>query len=467
MKKNVLFLLADDQRFDTIHALGNPDIQTPNLDRLVAEGVTFENAYIPGGTSGAVCMPSRAMMQTSKHLFDLQDLGAVIPDEHAILGEELQKNNYHTVGIGKWHNGTKGYGRAFSDGGEIFFGGMWDHWNVPVNEFDPAKEYRDWQTFTQDPFSTNHTIQMPADHLTMGKHSTDLFADKLIEKIHDVATMEQPFFLYGAFLAPHDPRTMPEAYKNMYDPAKIPLPENFLPEHPFEFDVKRERDESLEAYPRPESRVRQHIADYYAMISHIDARIGTILDALEETGQLENTLIIFSGDNGISIGQHGLMGKQNLYEHSIHVPLVMAGPGLPKGKRVTQRALLLDIMPTILDYTDTPIPEGLFGQSLLPVIADEKPGREMIYLSFTQRIRGLLQGDYKLIEYATDFGAHTQLFNIKEDPKEMVNLAENPAFAEKLATMQATLVQQAEVMGDFEFPQGKEYWEKKAELAGK
>lgn len=467
MKKNVLFLLADDQCFDTIHALGNDEIQTPNLDRLVENGVAFENAYIPGGTSGAVCMPSRAMMHTSKHLFELQDLGAVIPDEHAILGEELQKNDYQTVGIGKWHNGIKGYGRAFTDGGEIFFGGMWDHWNVPVNEFDIHKEYQDWKTFTQDPFSTNHTIQMPADHVTMGKHSTDLFADKIIEKIHETAANDKPFFMFGAFLAPHDPRTMPKEYQNMYDAENITLPENFLPEHPFEFDVKRERDESLEVYPRPAAKVKQHIADYYAMISHIDARIGTILDALEATGQLEDTLIIFSGDNGLSIGQHGLMGKQNLYEHSIHVPLIMSGPGLPKGKRITERALLLDIMPTILEYTETPIPEGLFGHSLLPVITENAGGRDTIFLSFTEKIRGLLQGNYKLIEYATDFGRYTQLFDLKTDPKEMDNLAEKPEYAEKLADMRAALLEQAGQLGDFEFSQGKAYWQKREELEAK
>ncbi|MFZ8764964.1 sulfatase-like hydrolase/transferase [Enterococcus diestrammenae] len=467
MKRNVLFLLADDQRFDTIHALGNNEIKTPNLDRLVENGVSFENAYIPGGTSGAVCMPSRAMMHTSKHLFDLQGLGATIPNDHAILGEELQKNNYNTIGIGKWHNGTKGYSRAFSDGGEIFFGGMWDHWNVPVNEFDITKEYKDLRTFTQDPFSSKRTIDLPADHITLGKHSTDLFADKLIEKIYAEAENEEPFFLYGAFLAPHDPRTMPKEFQNMYDPDQISLPENYLPEHPFEFDVKGERDETLEAYPRPAEKIKQHMADYYAMISHIDARIGTILQALEETGQLENTLIIYSGDNGLSIGQHGLMGKQNLYEHSIHVPLIMSGPGLPEGKRVKERALLLDIMPTILEYTETPIPEGLFGHSLLPIISGDAKGRDTIYLSFTTKIRGLLKDNYKLIEYATKFGRHTQLFDIVSDPKEMNNLANVPEFLEKTAEMQVELVNLADAMGDFSFPQGKEYWAKKAELESK
>lgn len=464
MKKNVLFLVADDQRFNTVHALGNKEIQTPNLDKLVERGTTFENAYIPGGTSGAICMPSRAMMHTSQHLFQLQDLGAVIPKDHAILGEELKKNGYQTIGIGKWHNGIDGYGRAFTDGGKIFFGGMWDHWNVPVNNFDPSKKYDQWKNFTYDPFSTNIKIKMPADHLDLGKHSTDLFSDEIIKKIHEVSGSEQPFFINGNFLAPHDPRTMPEKFQNMYDPDQIELPVNYLPEHPFDFDVKAQRDESLEAYPRPEKAVRQHIADYYAMISHIDERIGTIIDALKETGQLENTLIIFTGDNGISIGQHGLMGKQNLYEHSIHVPLIMAGPGIPENYRVEERALLLDIMPTILDYAGVQIPEGLFGKSLLPVIAGVEEGRKEIYLLFTDKIRGLLKENYKLIEYATIYGRHTQLFDLMKDPKEMNNLADSEEFQPLVKEMQAELVQHAKVLGDRQFEQGKIFWAQKEKL---
>ena len=130
-KKNILFLFADDMRYDTICALGNPEIKTPNLDELVRNGTAFLNAHIPGGSWAAVCQPSRAMLNTGRSLFHLDKLGASIPEEHALLGETLRNNGYRTFGTGKWHNCTRSYARSFSDGAQIFFGGMYDHWKVP------------------------------------------------------------------------------------------------------------------------------------------------------------------------------------------------------------------------------------------------------------------------------------------------------------------------------------------------
>jgi len=137
MKPNILLLFTDDQRFDTISALGSP-VQTPNLDRLVARGTTFTHAHIPGGTSGAVCMPSRAMLHTGRHLFHLDRCGQRIPDDHTLLGEHFQAQGYTCFGTGKWHNSRPAYARSFNTGAEIFFGGMADHWNVPAYDYDPS-----------------------------------------------------------------------------------------------------------------------------------------------------------------------------------------------------------------------------------------------------------------------------------------------------------------------------------------
>lgn len=456
--KNILFLLADDQRFDTIHALGNEEIQTPNLDRLVKRGTSFTNAFIPGGTSGAVCMPSRAMLNSGKFLTDLENYGEQIPADHPVLGECLQGAGYKTCGVGKWHNGTSSYARAFSAGGEIFFGGMWDHWNVPVNDFDETGRYAEIRRFTQNPFAENRTIDLPAEKMTLGKHSTDLFSDKIIDEIHRMAHGYHPFYIYGSFLAPHDPRTMPEEFKHMYDPDKISIPENFLPEHPFLFDIRGERDETLEAYPRTTAAIRQHIADYYAMISHIDARIGDIIRALEDEGILDDTLIVFSGDNGLSVGQHGLMGKQNLYDNSIRIPLILSGPGIPADYRCEEKVLLMDMMPTLLDYAGAEIPEDLFAKDLMPILNDGAKGREEIYLMFTKKIRGLVNDDYKLIEYRTADGNHTQLFDRKADPLEMYNLSYQAEYQEVIEAMRKRLAELAKETGDTEFPMGAEFW---------
>ena len=133
---NVLVLFTDDQRYDTIAALGNDAISTPNIDRLVARGTAFTQAHIPSGMHGAVCMPSRAMLHTGRSLYHLDGTGESIPERFALMGETFAGEGYATFGTGKWHNGPRAFNRSFADGGEIMFGGMADHWNVPMCDYD-------------------------------------------------------------------------------------------------------------------------------------------------------------------------------------------------------------------------------------------------------------------------------------------------------------------------------------------
>ena len=140
-KPNIVLFFADDQRFDTIHALGNDEVITPNLDRLVERGTAYTHASIMGGTSGAICMPSRAMLMTGRTLFHLDRQGQDVPADHTMMGEAFQEAGYTTFGTGKWHNGRSAYARSFSNGDRVFFGGMSDHFQVPLNPFDPTGEY--------------------------------------------------------------------------------------------------------------------------------------------------------------------------------------------------------------------------------------------------------------------------------------------------------------------------------------
>jgi arylsulfatase A-like enzyme len=329
-RPNILFFFTDDQRFDTICALGNDEIHTPNMDALVERGTTYTDAYIMGGSSGAVCMPSRAMLMTGRTVYHLEGQGQSIPDEHVMLGEVLRDAGYTTWGTGKWHNGPRSYARSFSAGAEIFFGGMDDHWNVPACDFDPAGRYDAVYPVCRNPFHSNEVHRRHCDHISFGKHSSELFSDAAIGFLESYDS-SAPFFMYISYMAPHDPRTMPREYLEMYDPAQIALPPNYMPEHPFDNGDLETRDEKLAPWPRTSEEIRRHIAEYYAMITHLDAQIGRVLKALQETGYAEDTIIVLAGDNGLAIGRHGLMGKQNLYDHSIHVPLIMAGPGVPKG----------------------------------------------------------------------------------------------------------------------------------------
>ncbi|MCI5801015.1 MAG: sulfatase-like hydrolase/transferase [Oscillospiraceae bacterium] len=477
-KPNVVFILTDDQRFDTIHALGCDQIKTPNLDRLAAEGTAFTRAHIPSGTVGAVCMPSRAMINTGRSLYHLVQDGAEIPPEHATLPETLRKNGYTTCGIGKWHNGAASYARSFCDGAEIFFGGMWDHWNVPTYHFDPTGRYDHMAKACMNPCYNNDTSPHRTDHLNQGRHSTDLFSEEAINWLEKYEG-EDPFYLYLAFMAPHDPRTMPEEFQHMYDPKEIRIPPNFAGQH-FDFGIYEMRDEILAPYPRREEDVRRHIADYYAMISHLDWRIGQVVETLKKKGVYENTILVFSGDNGLSIGQHGLMGKQNCYDHSLRVPLILAGPGIPRGETREGYVYLMDIFPTLCDLTGCRTPDSVDGISFAPMLGDRAfRTRESIYAGYADKIRCVKDERYKLIEYRypracmiseqgeglgregllQELTVMTQLFDLQSDPWEVVNLAELPEHQKDVERLRGLMKQTRDSWDELENPWGKRFWD--------
>ena len=413
---NLLFLFSDDQRYDTIHALGNPIIKTPNLDRLVSSGFVFRNNYVMGSMGGAVCVPSRAMLHSGRTLWHVRTNLQGVP----IWPEVMRRAGYATFGTGKWHNGPASYARGFTHGAAIFFGGMSDQYQVPIHDFDPTGKY-------------------PAKSRYIGKKfSSELFADAAIDFLRQHAG-QQPLFVYVAFTAPHDPRQPPPPYDTMYDPQQIPTPKSFMPEHPFDNGELMVRDETLAPFPRTPEIVRQHIARYYGMISHMDAQIGRILAALQETGHADDTIILFAGDNGLALGRHGLLGKQNLYEHSSRMPLIFTGPGIPHGQS-DALVYLHDLFPTACDLTGLAIPDGVEGQSLLPIIKGEKQRvRDFVFTAYKEVQRAVREPRWKLIKYHVGGVKTRQLFDLENDPDELQNLAEDPAVAEHLKRLEALL----------------------------
>ncbi len=470
-KPNIVFLFTDDQRFDTIAALGNDEVRTPNLDRLVREGTTFTKAHIPSGTVGAICMPSRAMLHTGRTLFHLQDAGATIPEEHTLLGETLQSAGYASFGTGKWHNGPRSYARSFTAGGEVMFGGMADHWNVPMCHWDPTGSYDTRQPYINDPFVTNRVQHRHVDHIHFGRHSTDIVADHTVAFIrghHGGRVGGEPFFTYTSFLAPHDPRTMPDEFLKMYDPAAIELPASFVPEHPFEYGQRAIRDEVLAPYPRTEEETRRHIAEYYAMITHLDAAIGRIIRAVEERGEYENTLFVFAGDNGLACGKHGLMGKQSHYEHSVRVPLVFAGPGIPRNERRDAYAYLLDIYPTLCDLIGVQTPATVEGRSLVPALTDPAASvRDALYFAYADLIRSAKDDRHKLTLYSHGNRNYAQLYDLNDDPEELSNLLDGNTSGETEADAKAiveqlwaTITAFRDEWDDRESPWGAAFWDR-------
>jgi arylsulfatase A-like enzyme len=457
-KPNILFLFADDQRFDTINALGNKEILTPNIDKLVQRGTSYSQAHIPSGTSPAVCMPSRAMLHTGRNLFSIEKEGQSIDKNHALMGETLKNNGYITFGTGKWHNGTDSYRRSFTQGGDIFFGGMDDHWNVPVHAFDPTGKYEGRLKKVKDYHYSNVVSTFISNKVTPGKHSTELFSEATIDFINK-QNADNPFFAYVSFMAPHDPRTMPKEFLDMYDADKIEVPKNFLSSNPIEYANVDCRDEVLASYPRIESEIKVHIAEYYAMITHLDHEIGKIIKTLEDKGLLENTIIVFTADNGLALGQHGLMGKQCHYDHSIRVPFVLAGPGIPENQIREEFIYLFDIFPTFCEMLDIATPDSVQGISFFKGIWGQKyNNRKDLYFAYTDKIRSVKNSRYKLMQHVHKGRITTQLFDFIEDPLEMANIIEQEKYKEVVGELKELMRNYNQDWKDDKHPLGESYW---------
>lgn len=394
-RPNILFLFADDMRADTIAAHGNKHIATPNLDSLAREGFSFRRNYVFGGNSGAVCVPSRAMLMTGKVWFRIH---APTMEGGKLLPELLAENGYVTFGTGKWHNGQPSYLRAFQRGKTVMFGGMSDHTKVPVRDIGPDGKL--------------------TPERTGEKFSSEMFADSAIDflKAHDPS---KPFFAYVAFTAPHDPRQPPPEYRQRKLP---PLPENFRGQLGFDNGMMRGgRDENLGAWPRTEIMIREQLAEYYGLIEHMDAQIGRILRALNETGHAGNTIIVFAADNGLALGSHGLLGKQSVYEHSMLTPMIVAGRGIPKGKESKAFTYLHDLYPTLCQIVGLPAPSGLDGEDLRPIWEGKrKRVRHSVFLPFLDIQRAVRDDRWKLIAYPK-LGS-LELFDLQNDPHETKNL---------------------------------------------
>lgn len=412
---NLLFIFADDQCFDTIRSLGNEEIETPNLDRLVKRSTNFTHAYNMGSWSGAVCVASRHMLNTGAFLWHAEEasknLKAAYEEKNLLWSQQLAGAGYDTYFTGKWHvkanpediftvtNNIRGgmpkqtdtgYNRPLADGSDPWdptdpkFGGFWEggtHWSEVVG---------------------NDAI----DFLGMSKKS------------------ENPFFMYIAFNAPHDPRQSPKEYVQKYPLENIGIPASYLPEYPYNEPMKsgrKLRDEKLGPFPRTEHSIKVHRQEYYAIITHMDAQIGRILDALEAKGLEDSTYIFFSADHGLAVGHHGLMGKQNMFDHSVRVPLLVAGPDIPAGETNRARVYLQDIMPTTLELAGAEKPEDVQFKSLLPLVhGDARKSYDAIYGAYLDGQRAVTKGKHKLILYPQVPVA--LLFDLKNDPGEMKDL---------------------------------------------
>jgi len=441
---NILFIIADDHRASDLGCYGNNEIATPNLDKLSKQGTTFDNAHCQGAMHPAVCVPSRASIMTGRNIFasSAEPTGGEyygrsfnIPEALPTFPQLLRGHGYRTHCVGKWHNDKATFHRSFDGGASLMFGGMSDHDKVPLHAFDPSGTY-------------------PADKIYhTDRFSTEIFSQSAVEFLESQQQSTKPFCLYLAFTAPHDPRTPPAGFCPSAD--ELTLPRSVMKEHPFDNGEMRCRDELLASQPRDEDELRRHLADYYGMVQHLDTEIGRVLDSLETMGLRENTLIVYTADHGLALGNHGLMGKQNLYQHSVRVPLVFSGPNIPSAQRIGLNTWHADTFATLLDYTGLSIPT-CDGESLLPVFADPQSDRDRsVFAAYRYSQRMVRDARYKLIQYyqsnrypeeqlqgeiAPSAGTNTtQLFDLQNDPHELVNLCDSPEMQPIRSALEARL----------------------------
>ena len=447
---NILFIFSDDQCWDTLGSIAG-EVLTPNLDRLTTQGTFFENAYNSGAWQGAVCMASRTMLMTGKQLWQAHEYFDGKERNISDFWSTLFRNNgYETYFTGKWHISKISPSKIYSVVGTIrpgmpnysdpVLGGVFRHDERGAGYFRPVSE---------EDKSWNPSDPIYGGFWEGGKHWSELTADEGVSFLEQAANSKHPFFMQIAFNAPHDPRQSPKEYIEMYPLEEISLPVNYLDEQPhaevMELAKGMCRDEDLGPFPRTPYSVKKNRQEYFALITHMDEQIGRILNALEDSGKSENTIIIFTSDHGLACGQHGLMGKQNLFEHSVKPPLIIAGPGIPKDIKIDTPVYMQDIMPTSLEIAGISVPNHVAFKSLLPVL-EGKNSYDSIYGAYKDKQRMVRKGNIKLIWYPEN--NTWLLFDLEVDPFETNNLSDNPQYNELLKSMKKELIKQQEILSD-------------------
>ncbi len=430
-RPNILLLVSDDQRPDTIAALGNGVIATPALDRLVRRGSVFTRATC----ANPICTPSRAELLTgcTGLRSGVFDFGGKIDPQLPTLPRPFAAAGYRTWYSGKWHNNGRPRTHGYASTKRLFTGGGGKWWKPQVDyRGHPVTGYRGWI------FRDSDDEPLPDLGVGLTPQISEIIADAAIDIIQQ--ENESPFLIHLNFTAPHDPLLLPPGFEDRYPPESIPLPVNFREQHPFDHGNQGGRDEVLLPIPRTPELVRADIAAYYAVISHMDAQVGRILDALDESGKVKNTIVVFTSDHGLAMGSHGLRGKQNMYEHTIGVPMIFAGPSIPQGKRFAGQAYLRDLLPTLCDLAGLNVPD-VDGKSQLPVLRGKQRSMYQHVIGYFRDSQRMIRTDrWKLIDYPK--ANRQQLFDLNADPHEMTDLSGRPELDDVKQQLEKRLAEQ-------------------------
>jgi len=441
-KPNILFIFADDQTWMSVNALGNPEVITPNLDKLAKSGVTFTHTYNMGGWNGAVCIASRAMLNTGRFLWQAKKADeneySAMKDSGRFWSQMMQIAGYDTYMTGKWH--------VKQNAETIFQTAL--HVRPGMPKTVPEAYNR--------PQSAGDTTWLPwhskyGGFWEGGKHWSEVVGDNTLQFLDSAKKRKNPFFMYVAFNAPHDPRQSPKKYVEMYPLENISIPDSYMDLYPYKDSIgcgPGLRDEMLAPFPRTAYSVKVHRQEYYAIITHMDEQIGRIIAHLKATGLDKNTYIFFSADHGLAVGNHGLLGKQNMYDHSLRVPCILVGPDIPENEKREMQIYLQDLMATSLEIAGIEKPKYVDFNSLMPLIQNAKgksPYSE-IYGAYINLQRMVRTDNFKMIVYPK--ANKIRIFNVLEDPDEINDLASNPEFEVIKKELAERLKKQQQLMND-------------------
>jgi len=446
---NILFLFADDQSYDTLGPNDDPQVQTPHLDQLARRGVQFTHCYNMGSWQGAVCVASRTMLNTGSTLWRAlkadgqlrmirRKKSSVDSSQLGFMwGPRMKQLGYETYFTGKWH--------VQADTTRLFDHVRHERPGMPADTRKPPYHEEGYHRPVQgQPDKWSPFDKKFGGFWEGGRHWSEVLADDAITFLKDAGTKAsqpgaKPFFMYLAFNAPHDPRQSPQEFVEKYPLASVKLPAPFYARHPYDTAglTPSRRDESLAPYPRTKYAVKVNRQEYYAIITHLDQQIGRVLAELKKQGLDDNTWIIYSADHGLSCGHHGLMGKQNMYDHSLRAPFIIVGPNVKPNTQSGEPIYVQDLMATCLDLAGDSKRQGIEFQSLLPILKGGKSRYQSIYGAFMNTQRAVIHDGWKLILYPE---LKVQLlYHLQEDPQELKNLAEEASQLPRMQSLFAEL----------------------------
>jgi len=433
-RPNILVFVTDDQKWDTLGSYGNKVIRTPNIDRIANEGVLFKYAFV----QVPQCVPSRASLLTGRYpqAHRVRWNSIPLPDDEVTIGELLNDAGYQTAAFGKLHIPPQNPQRL---------GFQYSRTHGEYNRYLAEQGIKGGMHASKGPYvklggkaAVPGTFPYPKEH-----YITNWIGDRAVEYLREVRDPDKPFFMYVSFFRPHVAWNPPEPYDTMYDPKDIPLP----PTPPEDLDGK---PASIKAYRRimgtdkmTEDELRAIIALHYGLVTLVDDNVGKLLNALDEAGVAENTIVVYLTDNGTLLGDHELIRKGlYIYDGNSRTPLVMRWPQhLPAGKELDALAEEIDVMPTLLAATGLDIPARVQGMNLLPVIEGRRLGKDAAFTQIgfeaNRCITSIRTRKWRYVYYTTGEG---ELYDHENDPYEITNLFGNPEYKDVVYELQERLL---------------------------